>query len=63
MADNQTKRKYFPWSTEQKIWLRKMWITGISATDIGAHFGVSRNAVLGQVRRLGIHRYQLANRA
>ena len=44
------------WTTERVDLMRQMWATGISASKIAAALGagVSRNAVIGKVHRLGI---------
>lgn len=42
------------WTPERDAVLRKMVAEGHSGTKIGAHMGVSRNAVIGRVHRLGL---------
>lgn len=41
----------FQWTEEATTEAFRMWQDGRSASEIGAHFGVSRNAVLGKVHR------------
>jgi GcrA cell cycle regulator len=46
------------WTDERVELLRKLWLEGLSASQIAAHLGgVSRNAVIGKV-----HRLKLSNR-
>ena len=43
------------WTDERVEMLRKLWSEGLSASQIAAHLGgVSRNAVIGKVHRLGL---------
>lgn len=43
------------WSVESMEMLRRLWLQGLSANDIGrAIGGVSRNAVIGKAKRLGL---------
>jgi len=44
----------FDWKPENLSKLAKMWAAGQSASVIGEHFKVSRNAVIGKVHRLGL---------
>ena len=45
-----------PWSEERVELLRKLWEDGLSASRIAAELagGVTRNAVIGKVHRLGL---------
>src|SRR4051794_33937208 len=43
------------WTDERVELLRKLWIDGLSASQIAAELGnVTRNAVIGKVHRLGL---------
>ncbi len=43
------------WTTERVEQLKKLWIEGLSASQIAAELGgVTRNAVIGKVHRLGL---------
>lgn len=43
------------WSPERVEWLREAWSDrGLSATEIGKQLGISRNAALGKLNRLGL---------
>lgn len=42
----------FPWAKQHVARLTELWNAGISASMIGQELGVSRNAVIGKVRRL-----------
>ena len=44
------------WTDERVELLRKLWLEGFSASKIAAHLanGISRNAVIGKVHRLGL---------
>jgi len=43
------------WTDERVETLKQMWADGASSATIGREIGVSRNAVLGKVHRLGIN--------
>ncbi len=44
-----------PWTEERVETLKKLWQDGLSASQIAAeHGGVTRNAVIGKVHRLGL---------
>ena len=43
-----------PWTTERIAQLRDFVIAGLSCSQIAAEIGVSRNAVIGKIHRLGI---------
>ncbi len=49
------------WSLEREQVLTLWWSRGRSASEIGHELNVSRNAVLGKVRRLGLHRRSKAD--
>lgn len=43
------------WSEERTATLKKLWLEGLSASQVARHLGgVSRSAVIGKVHRLGI---------
>lgn len=43
------------WTDEREATLRKLWAEGLSASEIAKHLGgVTRNAVIGKVHRLGL---------
>jgi hypothetical protein len=42
---------WFRWTPEQRVELERLLREGLSASQIGAHFGVSRNVVIGKVDR------------
>ena len=51
-----------PWTDERVAVLRKMWTEGQSAAAIARELGgVTRNAVLGKISRLGMRRASLDN--
>ena len=42
------------WTNQREAILRRMWKGGASASIIGDELGISRNAVIGKVHRLGL---------
>ena len=42
------------WTTERVEELTKLWATGLSASEIGRRLGITKNAVVGKVRRLDL---------
>jgi GcrA cell cycle regulator len=42
------------WTDERVETLKALWIGGNSATEVSRHLGVTRNAVIGKVHRLGL---------
>ena len=42
------------WTSEREDLLRKLWAEGLSATHIGLQINLSRSAVVGKARRLGL---------
>lgn len=57
MADQGlTKDTVLSWTDERVELLRKLWLEGLSASRIAAELagGVTRNAVIGKVHRLGL---------
>ncbi len=42
----------FEWNAERVEELTKLWATGLSASEIGRKLGITKNAVVGKVRRL-----------
>ena len=56
MDQNAANGAVLPWSEERVELLRKLWDDGLSASRIAAELagGVTRNAVIGKVHRLGL---------
>ena len=50
MAKGRTNR----WSTDQEDRLRALVLDGLSSTRIGVEIGLTRNAVIGKIDRLGL---------
>ena len=46
------------WDEERLGQLTKLWAEGLSITQIGLRIGVSRNAVVGKVHRMGLPKRQ-----
>ena len=46
------------WNEERLEQLQKLWAEGLSITQIGNMIGVSRNAVVGKVHRMGLPKRQ-----
>ena len=44
----------FEWTDERVEELKKLWDSGLSASEIGRHMGITKNAVVGKVRRLDL---------
>jgi len=44
----------FEWNAECVEELTKLWATGLSASEIGRKLGITKNAVVGKVRRLDL---------
>jgi GcrA cell cycle regulator len=42
------------WDDERVEKLTKLWSEGLSASEVGARLGVSRNAVIGKLHRMGL---------
>ena len=42
------------WTPERVEELTKLWATGLSASEIGRRLGITKNAVVGKVRRLDL---------
>lgn len=53
-SDETNSRQKLTWSEERVRKLRELWISGLNATQIAAELGISRNAVIGKVHRLGL---------
>lgn len=45
-----------PWNDENTAFLKEKWVAGKSAGALAAHFGMTRNAVIGRIHRLGLER-------
>ena len=46
------------WTEERLADLKRLWADGLSITQIGLEIGVSRNAVVGKVHRMGLPKRQ-----
>jgi GcrA cell cycle regulator len=46
------------WNEERLGNLKRLWAEGLSITQIGLEIGVSRNAVVGKVHRMGLPKRQ-----
>lgn len=44
----------FEWTRERVVELTKFWASGLSASEIGRRMGITKNAVVGKVRRLDL---------
>ena len=44
----------FEWTAERITELTRLWATGLSASEIGRKLGITKNAVVGKVRRLDL---------
>lgn len=44
------------WPPERIELLKQRWAEGLSASQIGAEFGLTRNAIIGKVHRLGLEK-------
>jgi len=44
----------FEWTPEKVEELTKFWASGLSASEIGRRMGITKNAVVGKVRRLNL---------
>ena len=55
MADNAQQSV---WTEERLEQLKALWAEGLSITQIGLRIGVSRNAVVGKVHRMGLPKRQ-----
>lgn len=53
---------YVRWTAEGVEAARRLWLAGESAKAIGEALGVSRNAVIGKLNRLGVGRPEEVNR-
>jgi len=42
------------WTAERVKELTRLWATGLSASEIGRRLGITKNAVVGKVRRLNL---------
>ena len=46
------------WTTEREDLLRKLWLQGLSASQIAyVMAGVTRNAVIGKAHRMGLPKF------
>ena len=46
------------WTDDRLEQLKSLWSKGLSITQIGQEIGVSRNAVVGKVHRMGLPKRQ-----
>jgi GcrA cell cycle regulator len=44
----------FEWTAERITELTRLWATGLSSSEIGRKLGITKNAVVGKVRRLDL---------
>jgi GcrA cell cycle regulator len=44
----------FEWTPDHVKELTRLWATGLSASEIGRKLGITKNAVVGKVRRLDL---------
>ena len=44
----------FEWTAERVEELTRLWATGLSTSEIGRKIGITKNAVVGKVRRLDL---------
>ena len=44
----------FEWTQERVEKLTELWATGLSTSEIGRRLGITKNAVVGKVRRLDL---------
>lgn len=51
----------FAWTQEREKELRVWWKDGTCAAEIGKRFGVTKNAVIGKARRMGLDPRVIAN--
>ena len=58
----KTRPPKFDWTDERIARLKEMWEAKDSAAVIGAEFGITRNAVLGKVNRLGLETHKAVPR-
>lgn len=45
------------WTAERIELLKQLWLNGVTSTEIAGQLDISRNAVLGKIKRLGLNRY------
>ena len=53
-VEAQPRPGLFSWTEERLKTLRALWKDGFSVNEIGRRMGVSKNAVVGKVHRLGL---------
>jgi GcrA cell cycle regulator len=55
-TETSSRRTWMSWTEERVELLRKLWLEGLSASQIANELanGISRNAVIGKVHRLGL---------
>lgn len=44
----------FKWTEERIAYAAREWVAGASASELGAAMGVSRNAIIGKMKRQGV---------
>jgi GcrA cell cycle regulator len=47
----------FVWTDDKINELKRLWVRGLSATQVGKEMSITRNAVIGKVHRLGLERW------
>jgi GcrA cell cycle regulator len=53
---DRSSNKFTDWNHMLVELIKKLWIEGRSAGEIGAQIGVSRNAVIGKIHRSGLNK-------
>ena len=56
MPMDHSSNKFTGWNHTLVELIKKLWIKGRSAREIGAQIGVSRNAVIGKIHRIGLNK-------
>jgi len=63
MTGYRAGRKIMDWNDERTAALKQMWMEGMSASQVARQLGgVSRNAVIGKVHRLGLNSRDVPSR-
>ena len=53
---DHSSNKFTGWNHTLVELIKQLWIKGRSAGEIGAQIGVSRNAVIGKIHRIGLNK-------